>query len=270
MYGWKADICYHLALFVPCPGPVGSDTIELEHWPQAHFLSTMSWLFLVCGPRQWLLDGSVNSAMHQEAEATGDKTALPSSNEQRRMCRLSNNKSSRSSRFWRGRVTPSPPHPTWCHVSFHQERNVVMTMPRGLQHAGLSCPLPSLGVCSNSCPLSGWCHPTISSSVVPFSSRLRSFPASGSFPMSRLFASGDQSIGASTSESVLPMNIQDWFSWGLTDWISLQSKGLSGVFSSTIVWKLQVFGAQPSLWSNSHIYLYMTTRKSIALIFTDL
>ena len=166
MYSWKADISYHLALFVPCPGPVDSDNIELEHWPQAYFLSTMSWLFLVCGPRQWLLDGSVNSAMHQEAEAMGDKMALPSSNGQRRMCRPSNNKSSRLSRFWRGRATPSPPHPTWCHVSFYQERKVVMALPHGLQHARLSCPLPSPGVCSNSCPLSQWCHPTISSSSV--------------------------------------------------------------------------------------------------------
>ena len=102
-----------------------------------------------------------------------------------------------------------------------------------------SCPSPTPRVCSNSCPLSQWCHPTISSSVVPFSSCLQSFPVSGSFPMSWLFESGRQSTGASGSASVLPMNIQDWFPLGLTGWISLQSKGLSRDFSSTTVWKHQ-------------------------------
>ena len=102
--------------------------------------------------------------------------------------------------------------------------------PHGLQHASLLCPSPSPGVCWNSCPLGWWCHPTISSSAVPFSSCLQSFPASGSFPMSQLFASGGQSIGASASALVLPMNIQDWFPLGLTGLISLQSKGLSRVF----------------------------------------
>ena len=101
----------------------------------------------------------------------------------------------------------------------------------GLQHTRFPCPSPSPGVCSNSCPLSQWCHPTISSSVAPFSSCPQSFPASGSFPVSRLFASGGQSIGASAS--VLPRNIQGWFPLGLTGWISLQTKGLSRVFSST-------------------------------------
>jgi len=100
-------------------------------------------------------------------------------------------------------------------------------LPYGLQHARLPCPLLSPRSCSNSCPLSWWCHPIISSSVLPFSSCLQSFPASGSFPMSQLFTSGDQSIGASASASVLPMNIQDWFLLGLTYLISLQSKGLS-------------------------------------------
>ena len=99
--------------------------------------------------------------------------------------------------------------------------------------------------------------PTISSSVVPFSSCLQSFPTSGSFLMSWLFASGGQSIGVSTSASVLPMNIQDWFPLGLTGLISLQSKGLSGVFSNTTVQKHQFFGAQPSLWSNSHIHTWL-------------
>ena len=103
----------------------------------------------------------------------------------------------------------------------------------GLQHAKFPCPSPTPGVYSNSCPLSRWCHPTISSSVVPFSFCLQSFPASGSFPMSQLFASGGQSIGVSASTSVLPMNIQDWFPLGWTGWISLQSKELSRVFSNT-------------------------------------
>ena len=98
---------------------------------------------------------------------------------------------------------------------------------------------PSPRICSNSCPLSRWCHPTISSSVVPFSSCPQSFPASGSFPMTQLFVSGGQSIGAPASSWVLPMNIQDWFPSGLTGWISLQSKGLSRVFSNIIVHNLE-------------------------------
>ena len=123
----------------------------------------------------------------------------------------------------------------------------------GLQHARLPCPSLSPRVCSNSCPSSRCCHPTISSSVVPFSSHLQFFPASGCFPMSQFFASGGQSIGASTSASVLPTNIQDWFPLGLTGLISLQSNGLSRVFSTTIQ-KHQFFSNHPSLWSNSHIY----------------
>ena len=117
----------------------------------------------------------------------------------------------------------------------------------GLQHARPLCPLPSPRACSNSCPLSQRCHPTISSSAIPFSSRLQSFPASGSFPVSEFFALGGQSIGASASASVLPMNIQDWFPLGCTGWISLQSKGLSRVFSNTTVQKHQFFSAQLSL-----------------------
>ena len=105
--------------------------------------------------------------------------------------------------------------------------------PHGLQHVRPPYPLPTPGDYSNTCPLSWWCHPTISSSVVPFSSCLQSFLASGSFPMSQCFASDDQSIGVSASASVLPMNIQDWFTLGWTGWISLQSKGLSRVFSNT-------------------------------------
>ena len=116
----------------------------------------------------------------------------------------------------------------------------------------LPCPPLSPWVCSNSCPLIQWCHPTISSSVAPFYSCPQSFPASRSFPMSWLFSSDGQSIGASAS--VLPMNIQDWSPLGLTSLISLQSKGLlSRVFSNTTVQKHQLFDAQPSLWSNSLI-----------------
>ena len=107
---------------------------------------------------------------------------------------------------------------------------------------------------SNSCPPCWWCHPTTSSCVVPFSSHLQSFPASGSFHMRELLASGGQSIGVSASVSVLPMNIQDWSPLGWTGWISMQSKRLSRVFSNTTVQKYQFFGAQFSLWSNSHIH----------------
>ena len=116
--------------------------------------------------------------------------------------------------------------------------------PHGLQHARLPCPSPTPGACSNSCPLSRWCHPTISSSVIPFFSCLQSFPAPASFPMSQFFASGGQSIGALASPSVFPMNIQDWFPIGLTGLISLQSKELSRVFSNTTVQKHQLFGTR--------------------------
>ena len=119
--------------------------------------------------------------------------------------------------------------------------------PYGLQHARLPCPSPTPRACSNSCPLSRWFHSTISSSVVPFTSCLQSFPASGSFPMTQFFASGGQSIAVSASTSVLAMNIQDWFPLGWTGWISLQSKGLSRVFSNTTVQKHQYFSAQLSL-----------------------
>ena len=126
--------------------------------------------------------------------------------------------------------------------------------PHGPQHNTLPCPSPTPGVYSNSCPLSRWCNPTTSSSVVPFSSCLQSFPASGSFQRpfqrpSRFFASGDHRIGVSASASVLPMNIQDWFPLGWTSWISLQSKGLSRVFFNTRVQKHHFFSAQLSLWS---------------------
>ena len=116
-----------------------------------------------------------------------------------------------------------------------------------LQHARPPCPSPTPGVYSNSCPLSWWCHPAISSSVVPFSSYPQTLPASGSFPMSQLFTSGGQSIGVSVWASVLPMNTQDWSPLGWTGWISLQSKELSRVFSNITVQKHQFFGAQLSL-----------------------
>ena len=119
--------------------------------------------------------------------------------------------------------------------------------PHGLQHGRLPCPSPTPRVCSNSCALSQWCHPIISSSVIPFSSCLQSFPASGFFPISWFFASSGQSIGTSSSALVLPMNIQNWFSLGLTGLISFQSKGFSRVFSNTTVQKHQFFGAQLSL-----------------------
>ena len=126
--------------------------------------------------------------------------------------------------------------------------------PHGLQHARLPCPLPSLGTCSNSCPLSPWCHPTISSSVIPFSCP-QSFPASGSFLMSQLFTSGGQSIGASAS--VLPVNNQSWLLLELTGLISLLSKGLSRAFFSTTIWKHQFFSAHSSLWSNPHMQTWL-------------
>ena len=125
--------------------------------------------------------------------------------------------------------------------------------PQGLQHTRLPCPSLSLGVCSNSCPLRWWCHPTI---INPFSC-LQPFPTPGSFPMSWLFASTGRSIGTSPLASVLPMNIQDWFPLRLTGLISWLSKGLSRVLSSTILQKYQLYGIQPSLWSNSHIHTWL-------------
>ena len=129
--------------------------------------------------------------------------------------------------------------------------------PHGLQHARPPCPSPTPGVHSNSCPSSRWCHPAISSSAIPFSSCLQSFPTSGSFQMTQLFASGGQSIGVSSSASVLPKNTQGWSPSEWTDWISLQSKGLSRVFSSTTVQKHQFFSTQLSSQSNSHIHTWL-------------
>ena len=119
--------------------------------------------------------------------------------------------------------------------------------PHELQHTRLPCPSATPGVYSNSCPLSRWCHPTISSSAIPFSSCLQSSPASGSFQMSQLFESGGQSIGVSASASVLPRNIQDWFPLGWTSWVSWQPKGPSRVFSNTTVQKHQFFSTHLSL-----------------------
>ena len=136
-----------------------------------------------------------------------------------------------------------------CHWALQFSNSVVSdsSRPRGLQHAKLPCPSPTPRACSNSCPLSRWCHPTISSSVVPFSSCLQSFPASGSFPVSQFFTSGSQSIKVSASASVLPMNSQDWFPLELIGFISLQSKWLSRVCSKIVVQKHQFFSAQLSL-----------------------
>ena len=128
--------------------------------------------------------------------------------------------------------------------------------PHGLQHTRPPCPSPIPGVYPNSCPLSQWCHPTISSFVIPFSSHRQSFPGSGSLPMSQLFASGGQGIGVSASAWVLPMNTQDWSTLGWTGWISLQSKELSRVFSNTTIQKHQFFCAQLSSLSNSHIHTW--------------
>ena len=128
--------------------------------------------------------------------------------------------------------------------------------PHEPQHTSPPCPSPTPGVYPNPCPSNHWCHPTISSSVIPFFSRLQSFAASGSFQMSQLFGSSGQSIGVSASKSVLPMNTQDWFLLGWTGWISLQSKGLSRVFSNIAVQKHQFFGAQLSSQSNSHIHTW--------------
>ena len=137
----------------------------------------------------------------------------------------------------------------------------VSLQPHGLQHTRPPCPSPAPGVYSDSRPLSKWCRPTISSSIVPFSSHLQSFPASGSFQISQFFVSSGQNIGVSASASVLPMNIQDWFPLGWTGWISLLSKRLSRVFSNTTVQKHQFFSSQLSLQSNSHIHQFSSVQS---------
>ena len=128
--------------------------------------------------------------------------------------------------------------------------------PHESQHARPPCPSPTPRIHSNSCPSSWWCHPAISSSVIPFSSCPQSLPSSGSFPVSQLFAWGGQSIRVSALASFLPMNTQDWSPLEWTGWISLLSKGLSRVFSNTIVQKHQLFSAQLSSQSNSHIHTW--------------
>ena len=139
--------------------------------------------------------------------------------------------------------------------------------PHGLKHARPPCSSPTPRACWDSCPSSQWCHPTISSSVIPFSSCLQSFPASGPFPTSQFFSSGGQSVGVSAS--VLPMNTQDWSPLGWTGWISLQSKGLSKVFSNTTVQKHQ-FCTQLSLWSSSHIHTWLLEKPWLWLESDDL
>ena len=141
--------------------------------------------------------------------------------------------------------------------------------PHTLQHTRLACPSLSPGVCSESCPLSWWCHLIVSSSVVPFSSCPQSFPASRSFPMSWLFTSDCQNNGASASASVLPMSIQSWFPLGLTGLISFLSRGLSRVFTSITVRRHQFFSTQPSLWSNSNIHKWLL-KKNHSFDYMDL
>ena len=143
-----------------------------------------------------------------------------------------------------------------CSVQFSRSVLSDSLRPHESQHARPPCPSPTPRVCSNSRPLSRWCHPAISSSVIPFSSCPQSLPASESFPMSQLFAWGGQSTGASASASVLPRNTQDWSPSEWTGWISLQSRGLSGVFSNTTVQKHQFFSVQLSSESNSHIHTW--------------
>ena len=156
----------------------------------------------------------------------------------------------------------SPVHGQEClHLSPVQFSSVtqacLILWPHGLQHSRPPCPSPAPAAFSNSCPSSQWCHPIISSSIIPFSSCLQSFPGSGSFQMSHFFASGGQSIEISASASELSMTMQDWFPLGLTGLICLQSKGVSGVFSNITVEKHQFFSAQLSLWSSSHIHTWL-------------
>ena len=153
-------------------------------------------------------------------------------------------------------LTP-PGEPSYQGVQFSHSAVSDSLRPHELQHARPPCPSPTPGVYSNPCPSSCWCHPVISPSVISFSSCPQSFPVSGSFPMSQLFTWGGQSIGVSTSVSVLPMNTQDWSALGWNGWISLQSKGLSRVFSNIIVQAHQFFSAQLSSQSNSHIHTWL-------------
>ena len=145
---------------------------------------------------------------------------------------------------------------SWCLVQFSCSVMSDPLQPHGLQQARPPCPSPTPGVYPDSCPLSWWCHRTISSSVIPFSSQLQSFPESGSFPMSQFFASGGQSIVVSVSTSVLPMKTQDWSPLEWTGWIALQFKGFSKGFNTTVQ-KHQFFGTQLSSQSNSNIHTWL-------------
>ena len=160
--------------------------------------------------------------------------------------------------FWYLTVHIQPPGWTMSHSSVQFSRSVVSDSlrPHESQHARPPSPSPTPGVHPNSCASSQWCHPAISSSVIPFSSCPQSLPASGSFPMSQFFASGGQSIGVSASASVLLMNTQDWSPLGWTGWISLQSRGLSRVSSNTTVQKHRFFSTQLSSQPNSHIHTW--------------
>ena len=150
----------------------------------------------------------------------------------------------------------------WCHsVHFSCSLMSDSLQSCGPQHTRPPYPSPTPGVYPNLCPLSRWCHPIISSFVIPFSSCLQSFPAPGSFQMSQHYTSCGQSIGVSASTSVLPMNTQDWSPLGWTGWISLQPKGFSSVFSNTTVQKHRFFGAQLSLQSNSHIHTWPLEKR---------
>ena len=154
------------------------------------------------------------------------------------------------------KLTYSTPFPSLSWVQFSRSVVSDSLWPHESQHSTPRCPSPTPRVYSNLCPSSWWCHSAISSSVVPFSSCPQSLPASGSFPVSQLFTWGGQSTGVSASASFLPMNIQDWSPLGWTGWTSLQSKGLSRVFSNTTVQKHQFFGSQLSSQCNSHIHTW--------------
>ena len=182
-----------------------------------------------CGQESWLMTHQKHEALLTETETKQVPQRSKRTEQEKSVNIISLNKTS--------------------YISVSQLSRSVMSnslVLHGLQHTRLPCPSPTLRTCSNSCPSSWYYHPTISSSVIPFSC-LQSFPESGSFTMSQFFASSGQSIGASASASVLPMNIQDWFSLGWTGWISLQSKGLSRVFSNITVQKYQFFSTQLSL-----------------------
>ena len=170
------------------------------------------------------------------------------------------NKKQKTKQYWRSTTLENwYCFQIYCQFNSVQFSHSVMSdslQPHESQQASPPCPSPTPGVHPNPCPLCRWCHPTISSSVVPFSSCPQSLPASGAFPMSQLFAWGGQGIGVSASASVLPKNTQDWSPLEWTGWISLQSKGLSRVFSNTTVQKHQFFSAQLSSQSNSHIHTW--------------